>query len=170
MIAAVRTGHVGDVPNSVGTGCVLQGAAAEGIGEPIGVLLARTSVAGAVVAVLAYPLAVLEDFGVQCEIVVFLLFGIFGFQIVVVDGVEQPCPVDTDGGFEPDIYLVGRQRAAVGGDEVYIVGVGRDGHLGIDEFVGGTVGEGVVPAVGVRFPGNLDFIRIYRRLERLYGK
>ena len=163
MIAAVRTGHVGDVPDGVGAGGILQGAAAEGIGEPIGVLLARTSVAGAVVAVLAYPLAVLEDFGVQCEIVVFLLFGIFGFQVLVVDGIEQSRAVDADGRLEPDIYLVGRKGAAVGGDEVYIVGVGGNRHFGVDQFIGGTVGKGISPAVGIRFPGNLDFIRIYRQ-------
>ena len=112
----------------------------------------------------------MEDFGVQCEIVVFLLFGIFGFQVLVVDGIEQSRAVDADGRFEPDIYLVGRKGAAVGGDEVDIVGVGGNRHLGVDQFIGGTVGKGISPAVGIRFPGNLDFRRVYRSLERLDGK
>ena len=68
---------------------------------------ASCKVAGTVVAVLAHPLAILENFRVQGKVVVFFLFGILGFQILVGNGIEQTCAVDADGRFEPDIHLVG---------------------------------------------------------------
>ena len=158
---AVR--HVGDVPDGVGAGSVLQGAACEGVGVFLGVggvaVIARRSEVG------AGPHRGIESVGHEA-VVVFLL--VLRSQRVVGNGVNQASAIDADGRFQTaDEIAVGDGLATH--FERYIESVFGNVNLWIGEAITFTIRELVAPFIGVAQPIDLDFGLVHGCLERRDG-
>ena len=170
VIPAVRTGHIGDVPDGIRTRTVLESTAAEGIGEPERMFFIRTEGS---IGILLHPFAVLTE-GVIHEILAQLLLHLLGlcilrFQRIIGNGVKKPASVDADGGFEAytdfrDIQC--HSLPVSGGLDRDIIGIRRDDDLRIDETVCLPVRELVAPLVGIIHPVDLYLRLVKRSLER----
>ena len=158
VVTAVRAGHVGDVPDGIGTRRILQRAATQGIGiaqrmggRPIGL----------------DPLAVPEDRGIERHAVL-LLANVLGFQVAVRNGIQQARTVDADGRFEAHAHL-GIGHLALGADQRHVIGVLGDRHFGIDQAVRLAVGKLIAPLVGILLPADHDLRFVDRGFERRHG-
>ena len=136
MEAAVATCSIGDVPESVGSSGVLQRTAAQGVGVTQRVKCTVSSLCR--VGILFYPFAVLEDGFVQSvfQIAVFFLFGVFGFQVFIGNGIQQAGAVNADSRFQAD-FVVAYFISFVG----YVDGTLRYAYFGITELVSLAIGE-----------------------------
>ena len=173
MVAAVGTCDIGDVPYRIGTGAVLECAAAKGVCETVRMLLSVTLDG---VGILLHPFPVLEE-GIIHKILPGLFldsleFRILKFQGIVRDGIQKPAAVDADSGLEADADFAHVQvdcLSVPAGLDRHIVGIGRDGHLRIYQAVSLPVRELVPPFVGIVEPADGDFLLVKRGLERGYG-
>ena len=125
----VAAGHVGDVPDGIGTGTVLQRATGHGVGE----LLQRAVVAMMLTGVVVGSRVVggsLELAGSlvphgRVELDILRLLAPLFLDGFVVDGIEQSGAIDSDGRLQAHLI--------VGGLGVGVEGRLRDGDLRIDE-------------------------------------
>ena len=153
MAAAVAAVDIGDIPDGVGTSGILQGAAAQGIGEALGV---RGT------AIERGPVVACPDGGVEVGSS-FIFFLVLSFERVVRDGVEQPCAIDADSAFKTEGHL------AVGCRKGCIESILGDGDFRIDKAIALAVGETVAPFVSVVKPCNVYLVLVNGRLERCHG-
>ena len=128
-VTTVRTGHVGDVPDGVGTGTVLQRGTSHGIGE----LLHRLGAVSQRVVGCGSPVVVgfVPHGRVECH--VGSLLRILCLHVLGADGVQQSCSVDADGRFEAHLIV---RRLRIG-----VEGCDGDVDLRIDEGELLAVGE-----------------------------
>ncbi|CCZ71390.1 unknown [Bacteroides sp. CAG:702] len=164
MEAAVATCSVGDVPESVGSGCILQRTTAQSIRIPIRILRPVTSLCR--IGILPRPVSVGKDVGVQpvLQITVFFFLHVLRFQVFIRNGIQQARTVNADGGFETDFvctYII----PLVG----YINGTLGNRYFRIAQRIGLTVGELVPVLVGIFMPGQHNLAFVQRSLERGYG-
>ena len=164
----VAAGDVGDVPDGIGTGTVLQRTTRHGVGEllhdalavvvALGVVVRSTIVGrgGKVVGCLV------PHGGIQVDVGSFL--AVLLAHVVVADGIEQTGTIDTDGRLQAYL-IISRYRIGVEGG-------GRNGHLRIDEAVLLAVGEGHRETAGHLadiLPFYLDLVLVNRSLEGRHG-
>ena len=105
MVTTVRTCHVGDIPERIGPGGVLQRTArqrvcvTERISGSVRTLFLR--------GVQSRPVSALENRRIQSvwQKSVLLLLFILPAQILVRDSIEQTCPVYADGRFKPHLII-----------------------------------------------------------------
>ena len=164
MRTAVGTGHVGDVPDSVRTGTVLQRSAGEGVretfGSPLRVVLVVTGL--------------LECTVIERGIQAVLQFAVSRFLFVLRDdigvgnSIQQARTVHTDGVLQQHFVAL-RLQQAVRVTVALVVHIHRrvgHGHLRINQFVGLTVGKLVAVFVHSRKPFQRDLAGVQRSLER----
>ena len=164
VVASVRTGHIGNVPDGVGTGTVEQRATAHGIGEAPHV---GRPISLQAVGVEVLPRAVFKHGGVQPigqEAVAFLL-GPLCHNVRLVDGIEQAAAVDADGTLQADFIGTKVAKSLI----VDIDSLGRQGDFGVLQVIRFAVGKSVAPFVGGREPLHLYFAFVERRLEGCDG-
>ena len=168
----VRAGHIGDVPNGVGTGTVLQCATGHGVCEALHrtvrtTMLARVIIACAVVGSRSKSIAGSIPHG-RIQVNTGLGFAApLLFHVLIGDGIEQSGAVKTNGSFQADFIVVG--------SGAYVEGCLRNGHFGVNQFESFTVGKlpftitGRGNLVGLhlsnRLPVNLDLVLVDRSLE-----
>ena len=93
MVAAVAPGDIGNVPDGVGSGTVLDGGAGHGVGEFLGKRVGRVLLVGVLIGL--YPLAVLEHAGINLDLSgeilleICLLTGEFSLQVLLVYGIQK---------------------------------------------------------------------------------
>ena len=174
VVAAVRTRHVGDVPDGIGASTVEHRTTTQGIGEAAHILRAITLQG---VAVVALPrIGSLIPHG-RIERDVRRLGLPLRRDVFVGNGIEQARAIDADGGLQTDgdivVILRGRNLHILaialhidGG----IVGRSRDRHLGIGEVVAFTIVKLVSPLVRIVLPVYPDLRLVDRSLERLHGR
>ena len=164
METAVAAGGVGDIPEGVGSGGILQRATAQGIGVAVGVFGAVAALG--CIGILSHPFPVGKDVGVESVLQepVFLLLGVFGFEILIGDGIQQSCAVNADGRFQA--YFVGAYVIAFVG---YINGAAGNLYLRIAQLVGLPIGEAVAPFIGIFVPSQLNLCLVQGFLERSDG-
>ena len=160
-LGAVR--HIGDVPDGVGTGGILQRTTREGVGVLLGMggvaIITRRGEVG------AGPHGGIEAVRHK-TVIVFLL--ILCSQRVIWDGIDQAGAVDADGRFETaDEVAVGDGLTAH--LEGRIESLFGDVDFRIGEVVGLAIGELVAPFVGVAQPVDLDLGLVQGSLEGCDG-
>ena len=173
MIAAVAASYIGDVPHGIGSCCILQRSAAQGIRKSERMELSfvgkvRIDICNLGVAVLLYPFSVFEKSLVQAvlHVTILLFLSILCFQIFVADGIQQAGTVNADSRFQQDFIIT--QTA----DDTFVFGIDRvwsESHLRIFQIVTLTIGKLVAPLVGIFFPFDNDFAFVQRGFEGLGG-
>ena len=165
---AVAAGDVGDVPDGIGSGTVLQRATRHGVGELLDDALAAVVVLGVVIGRTVVGSGgevvggLVPHGGVQVD--VGSLPAILFAHVVVADGIQQTGTIDTDGRLQAYL-IISRYRIGVEGG-------GRNGHLRIDEAVLLAVGEGHRETAGHLadiLPFYLDLVLVNRSLEGRHG-
>ena len=101
MVTAIASCHVGDVPDGIGTGCIEQRTARHGIGIATYVVYTGQTL------IVAYPLLVclipvsrIEGIGFTYTVEVVALLLPLCCDIVIRNGIEKSCSVNTDGRFQ----------------------------------------------------------------------
>ena len=98
---------------------------------------------------------------------------LMGFEVIIVNGIEESGSVDADCGFEAnaDIAVVNSRGFTVLRHlKRDIVGILRNGNFRIYECICFSVREFVAPFVSILRPFNHNLALVNRSLERLYGK
>ena len=180
VVATVRTCHIGDVPDGVGTGGVEDRTARQGIGIAAHVLRAVALQRVRVVALPGVrrlvPHGGVQGVGLADTVEVLALRLPLGGDVLVGDGVGETGAVDADGRLQQhaDLRIVLRLvecdvLAATSHHHRGIVSRIGNCHLRVNERVAFTVGELVAPLVGIVVPRYLDLILVDRRFERFDG-
>ena len=185
----VGAGNVGDVPDGVGAGTVLQRAARHGVGELLekfavhvrvtGVEVALGVVAGAVFTLLP---VVVEGSGGEIAGLCVPEGGIevreTGFAGILLpdgflrNGVEETGSGNADGAFQAEAEAVTLGAGRLVGVRDGVEGALRNGEFGVDEIVLFTVGEGHGKTAfhgRYRDPADMDLVFVDGRKERVHG-
>ena len=171
-VRPVGAADVGDVPDGVGAGAVLQGGARHRVGEALELLRAggRRGAVGELPLGEGVPRRGGEIVRVfvpegRIQLHEARLGLVLGLDVLLRDGVEQARADDADGGLEAEGHgLV----AGLVGRRVGVEGAARNGHLRIDQFILLPVGEGQrQPALhrADRQPVDQDLLLVDRREE-----
>ena len=180
VVTAVRTGHVGDVPYSIGTRSVKDRATRHGVGIAAHILRAVALQRIGVVAVPGARSLIPHGWiqGIRASYAIEIVAFLFplGRDFLIGNGIGQTRTIDADGGFEQHTYIIiiftlgeGHIAAAASHDNRSIVGTVGNGHLGIYQRVCLTVRELIAPLIGIVIPRNLNLVLIDRSLERFYS-
>ena len=159
VIPAVRTCHIGDVPDGIGTSSIKNRATRHGVGIATHILRAITLTS---IAIKTLPLAVLKPRAVPMLQVACLIGCLLALPLrsnrVIGDGIGNACAIDSDGVLKAHL-IVGCGSILIASIN-YIDGLAWKRNLWIDEAVRFPIRELVAPLVGITYPlyGNLGFV------------